>query len=205
MVYIGASTPIINCNHELQSCGSHSACTGVGDKDYSSAYRRYKCCSHTCRHFPWSDCHSSFDRHLGCLWHGKKLQLFPHKSHLCKSGGAKIMSITCVACISGHDTTSSSNGKTKKSIWQTVCLWRHHRDICLSRQSSLPAAEYWRWPFQKDRGLTVILYDKTIPLKFVKDPKREVFCHKNRAMDKLPPTNDALLQHVRRAVYQAGI
>ncbi|KAG5870817.1 hypothetical protein JTB14_023980 [Gonioctena quinquepunctata] len=35
--------------------------------------------------------------------------------------------------------------------------------------------------------------------------RKEFFCQKNPAMDKLPPTEDALLQHVRRAVYQAGI
>ena len=31
------------------------------------------------------------------------------------------------------------------------------------------------------------------------------FCHMNRAMDKLSPTKDSLLQHIRRVVYQAGI
>ena len=34
---------------------------------------------------------------------------------------------------------------------------------------------------------------------------KELFCHEIRAMEKLPPTQDALLQHIRRAVYQAGI
>ncbi|KAG5874716.1 hypothetical protein JTB14_034595 [Gonioctena quinquepunctata] len=39
-----------------------------------------------------------------------------------------------------------------------------------------------------------------------KEIRKELFCQKNRAMDKLPLTEDAaLLQHIRRAVYQAGI
>ena len=59
--------------------------------------------------------------------------------------------------------------------------------------------------FQKFERLTVILYDKTSPLNSVNETRRELFCQRNRAMDKLPPTKDALLQHVRRAVYQAGI
>ena len=58
---------------------------------------------------------------------------------------------------------------------------------------------------KKIERLTVILYDKTSPLRSINDTRKELFCHKIRAVDKLPPTNDALLQHVRRAVYQAGI
>ena len=39
----------------------------------------------------------------------------------------------------------------------------------------------------------------------VNDAREELFCHKNRKMDMIPPTQDALHQHVKRAVYQAGI
>ena len=51
----------------------------------------------------------------------------------------------------------------------------------------------------------LLLYDKTSPLTSVNEARKELFCKKNLAMDKLPPTQDALLQHLRRAVYQAGI
>ena len=104
---------------------------------------------------------------------------------------------------SGCDTTSAFNGKGKKSVWQAWHVYEDIRDICVSRQSSLPDVEDDH--FKKMERLTVILYDKTSPLRSINDTRRELFCHKNRAMDKLPPTNDALLQHVRRAVYQAGI
>ncbi|KAK3889183.1 hypothetical protein Pcinc_006755 [Petrolisthes cinctipes] len=59
--------------------------------------------------------------------------------------------------------------------------------------------------FKKLESLTVILYDRTSPLSSINEARRELFCQKNRTMDKLPPTSDALQQHVRRAVYQAGI
>ena len=59
--------------------------------------------------------------------------------------------------------------------------------------------------FLKLERLTVILYDKTSHLSSVNEARMELFCHKNRAMDNLPPTKDALLQHTRRAVYQAGV
>lgn len=58
---------------------------------------------------------------------------------------------------------------------------------------------------QKLERLTVILYDKTSPLTSINEARKELFCKNNLAMDKLQTTQDALLQHVRRAVYQAGI
>ena len=51
----------------------------------------------------------------------------------------------------------------------------------------------------------VILYDKTSSLSSVSETRKELFCHKNRAMDKVSPTKDALLQHARRVVYQARV
>ena len=37
------------------------------------------------------------------------------------------------------------------------------------------------------------------------EAREDLFCRKSRAVDRIPPTQDALLQHVQRAVYQAGI
>ena len=59
--------------------------------------------------------------------------------------------------------------------------------------------------FRKIEGLIVILYDRTSLLSTVNEVREELFCRKNRSVDRMPPTQDALLQHVRRAVYQAGI
>ena len=35
--------------------------------------------------------------------------------------------------------------------------------------------------------------------------RRELFCKKNKSLENLPPTQDALLQHARRAVFQTNI
>ena len=52
---------------------------------------------------------------------------------------------------------------------------------------------------------TVVLYDKTSSLGSVDEARRELFCQKNRTMESIPPTQDALLQHCKRVAYQAGI
>ncbi|KAG5883292.1 hypothetical protein JTB14_011542 [Gonioctena quinquepunctata] len=59
--------------------------------------------------------------------------------------------------------------------------------------------------FKKLERMTAVLYDKTTPFSSISQIRKDLFRQKNRAMDKLPPTEDALLQHIRRAVYQAGI
>ena len=46
----------------------------------------------------------------------------------------------------------------------------------------------------------VVLYDKTSSLSFVNEAREKLFCCKSRTIDNIPPTQDALLQHTRRAV-----
>ena len=75
--------------------------------------------------------------------------------------------------------------KVEEFIWPAICV---------TGWSSLPAASLWNL-----ERLAVILYDKTSPLNCINEAGRVLFCQKNRAKDKLPPTKDALLQHVRRS------
>jgi len=54
---------------------------------------------------------------------------------------------------------------------------------------------------------TVEVYDKNCDFESVYEyaARKDLFCHKSISMEKLPPTQDALLQHSKRAAYQAGI
>ena len=58
--------------------------------------------------------------------------------------------------------------------------------------------------FTKIERLIVVLYDRTSPLTSINETREELFCKKNRSIERIPPTQNTLLQHVRR-VYQAGI
>ena len=49
----------------------------------------------------------------------------------------------------------------------------------------------------------VLLYDRTSKLGDVNECRRVLFAKKGRSNENLPPTKDALIQHVKRAVYQA--
>ena len=50
--------------------------------------------------------------------------------------------------------------------------------------------------------MTVVLYDRTSTLSSVNDILEELFCRCNRAINRIPPTQNALLQHSKCAVYQ---
>ena len=52
---------------------------------------------------------------------------------------------------------------------------------------------------------TVVIYDKSSSLEHVNEARRELYCKNNRTMENLHPTQEALLQHAKRATYQAGI
>ena len=58
--------------------------------------------------------------------------------------------------------------------------------------------------FKKIERLTVIMYDRTSHLSCVNEAREEIFCQKNHSIDRIPLTCDALLQHTRWALYQAG-
>ena len=106
---------------------------------------------------------------------------------------------------SGCDT-SAFKGESRKSAWQA---WQAYKDVTdtfmylTSNPFLILNADSEQ--FHEIERLTVILYDKTSASSSVNETRRNLFYQKNRAMDKLPPTNNALLQHTRRAVFQAGI
>ena len=51
----------------------------------------------------------------------------------------------------------------------------------------------------------IYMYIKSSSLKKVNDARREIFCQKNQSMESLPPTKNALIQHIKQSVYQTGI
>ena len=50
----------------------------------------------------------------------------------------------------------------------------------------------------------ILMYDRTSSSKDVNDPRMQLFTRSSRKLDAIPPTQDSLLQHVKRTSYQAG-
>ena len=106
----------------------------------------------------------------------------------------------------GCDTTSAFFGRGKKTAWEA---WKCYQDVtraftfmALNPHTKVDVdAEH----FQLLEHFTIVMYDKTSSLERVDEARKEFFCQKGKTMERLPPTQDALLQHVKRVAYQAGI
>ena len=61
--------------------------------------------------------------------------------------------------------------------------------------------EHWLGPLER---FVVLLYDRTSSQECVNGASKQLFTQKGRAIDGLPPTQAALLQHTKRAAYQDG-
>ena len=74
---------------------------------------------------------------------------------------------------------------------------RSNRDSCAPFPNPSENVHVDPIHFASIERFIVVLYDRTSPLISVNDVREELFCKKNRSIDRLPPTQDALLQHVR--------
>ena len=77
-------------------------------------------------------------------------------------------------------------------------IWRqaYEEVIGISCQSPFEVVNSDSDLFMKIERLVVVLYDRTSPLSSVNEAREELFCQKNQSVDRIPPTQDALLQHV---------
>ena len=120
-------------------------------------------------------------------------------------GKDKSLALPVFHSFTGCDTTSAFFGRGKKSAWEA---WNCFQDVtrAFTYMALHPYAEIdvGTENFQLLERFTVILYDKTSDLQHV-DEARKLFCQKEKTMERLPPTQDALLQHLKRVAYQAGI
>ena len=104
--------------------------------------------------------------------------------------------------LSGCDTTSSFYGKGKKklySIVQSNHLLDSIRDLGAYFNSDISALTLSIEP------VICLLYSEDISNTSVNSLRYQMFCSKTQNEKNLPPTQDALQQHILRANYQAAI
>ena len=121
-------------------------------------------------------------------------------------GSTKSRALPVFHALSGSDTTSAFKGKGKKSAWQA---WQAYDEVtnifCHLADHPFLTIEEHSDMFAHIERLIVLLYDKSSVSSSVNSTRKELFCQKKVSMERLPPTKNALLNHVKRAIYQAGI
>ena len=100
------------------------------------------------------------------------------------------------------DTVSAFHGKGKKSSWQT---W----DVCPEASDVFSKLSCYPTDVEEDdtvmlEKFVVTMYDRSSSTVAVGDARLELFARKQRSYDAILPTRAALVQHIRRAAYQAA-
>lgn len=137
---------------------------------------------------------------------GKRFTYIPINTIAEALGEDKCVALPAFHSFTGCDTVSSFYGKGKKKAWEA---WKCYPKVTDAFQ--LMAKRPYTYlnieteHFKVLERFTVVLYDKTSSMETVNETRRDMFCQKSKSMDAIPPTQDALLQHAKRASYQTGI
>ena len=105
----------------------------------------------------------------------------------------------------GCDTVSTFCGIGKKTAWKA---WMNFRDVdqsflLLSTMTAI--TDDTLYVYKTIGRFVVLMYDRSSPCEDINACRRCLYTKKNRAIENIPPTFDALLQHTKRAALQAHI
>ena len=103
--------------------------------------------------------------------------------------------------LTGCDTVSSFAGHGKKAAWSTWKSLPEMTDALLMLQEA--PIEVPENAITIIERFVVLLFDKTSTCTKVDNARKKLFPRKS-LLERIPPTQAALMQHIRRAVYQGG-
>ena len=134
---------------------------------------------------------------------GKNHHLIPIHS-ICRSlGDVKSRCLPFFHAFTGCDQVSFFSGRGKKNAWKT---WEKFEDLTnsLLQIFEQPTIDVVESSFPIIQRFVVLLYDRTSTDTDVNLLRKYLFATKGRSLEGIPPTKDALYQHLKCAVYQGG-
>jgi len=144
--------------------------------------------------------------HLQHLWvafrTGQYFKYIPAHEKAASIGPQRAIALPMFYAYMGCNTVSSFATRGKKLSWQT---WNAFDDVTAT---FLILGDT---PGQIDdeamamlECFTVLLYDRTSDMDNIDEVRQQLFTKRGQSMENLPPTKAALVQHAKRAIYQAG-
>ncbi|CAH3151254.1 unnamed protein product [Porites lobata] len=116
-------------------------------------------------------------------------------------GPDRCIALPMFHAFTGCDTVSFFGGRGKRTAWDT---WRSYNDITLIFVSLANTPESVESSVTSLERFVILLYDRTSSLEDINQARKHLFAQKGRSIENIPPTKAALVQHIKRAVYQAG-
>ena len=116
-------------------------------------------------------------------------------------GPAKSKALPLFHALTGCDTVSAFCGRGKKTGYDTWSVVPNLTDAILRIIDNPDTISDFSMNIIE--RFVILLYDLTSSKTSVNACRKELFASKGRTMENLPPTKDALTQHIKRAVHQA--
>ena len=136
---------------------------------------------------------------------GKSFRYIPVHKIVSALGQDKCEALPFFHAFTGCDQTSSFYGRGKRTCWTT---WMASSDVQLTHAftvlSNMPDEEVLLSSIPALEKFTVHMYDRTLDCTKVDEARKVLFSQKGRSLDCIPPTSAALVQHTKRAAFQAG-
>ena len=102
----------------------------------------------------------------------------------------------------GCDSVSSFVGRRKKTAWE---IWEVFPGVTDAFEELLRMpSDVSEESMSLLERIVVLMYDRASDIREVNDARKQLFAHKPRALDNIPPTQAALQQHIKRASLQAN-
>ena len=135
---------------------------------------------------------------MGRLWHWKALPLLPHQLHLPRTWGGKgscfalfhAFSVVLMQHPSSAVNVKSQPGEHEKTYPAATAGFTN------ASQNGFIPLEFTSAAFRLIQRFTCTMYDSTTSYDKVNDHRQDLFPTRVKMMEKLPPTETALLQHV---------
>ena len=116
--------------------------------------------------------------------------------------GVKAVPLMLFHSLTGCDTVSRFLGRGKRSAWLAWIACSAVTDSFLTLASQLQEIE--SAALSQIAWFIIVMYSRTCPATSVDNARKQLFGQGSRTIKNIPPIEAALLQHVKRAVFQAG-
>ena len=118
-------------------------------------------------------------------------------------GSVKCDALPAFHALTGCDTTSGFAGRGKRTAWS---VWNKFSDVtpALLTLAQTPTEAHIDEILPTIERFVIQMYDKESSDSSVNKARQTLFTQKGREIENIPPTKDALRQHVLRTGYQAG-
>ncbi|KAK0150015.1 hypothetical protein N1851_009250 [Merluccius polli] len=133
---------------------------------------------------------------------GKNFRYIPAHEIAKSLGPDKSKALPVFHAFTGCDTVSAFATRGKKTAWDTWNAYDMATEafMALSKAPKSIPEEV----ISIVERFTILLYFRTSSQVNIDQARLELFTKKGRGMEQIPPTKEALVQHLKRAVYQGG-